>query len=85
MSTWHAAGSRHPEFDVFLCRFSVFSTSRVQQLEQDLAQTGVVKDGLKGDKEKYLKFLEELGSTMSVDQILHDVGFDMHADALLSR
>ncbi|CAH1792727.1 unnamed protein product [Owenia fusiformis] len=58
---------------------------RLHHAENDIAATDALKDGLRTDKHRYLKFMERVASAMKVDTISADVGFDMSGDAIIAR
>ncbi|KAL3873318.1 hypothetical protein ACJMK2_036450 [Sinanodonta woodiana] len=58
---------------------------RLRSAEGELAAGDVLRDGMRTDKEKYMKCLQHLGEVMKMDRISVDLGFDMTVDALLSR
>nr|XP_034964641.1 coiled-coil domain-containing protein 170 isoform X4 [Zootoca vivipara] len=54
-------------------------------LEAELVSGDVIRDALKLDKQKYLKFLDQLSEKMNLDRMAADIGFDMRLDAVLAR
>ncbi|KAF1664020.1 hypothetical protein FQA23_0007153, partial [Aptenodytes patagonicus] len=58
---------------------------QLKHLEEELLSVDLVQDGLKLEKQKYLKFLEQLNEKMKLDSLAAEVGFDMNADAILAR
>ncbi|NXN23832.1 CC170 protein, partial [Nycticryphes semicollaris] len=58
---------------------------QLKHLEEELLSVDVMQDGLKLEKQKYLKFLEQLNEKMKLDSLAAEVGFDMNADAILAR
>ncbi|NWW44497.1 CC170 protein, partial [Pedionomus torquatus] len=58
---------------------------QLKHLEEELLSVALVQDGLKLEKQKYLKFLEELNEKMKLDSLAAEVGFDMNVDAILAR
>ncbi|XP_062429040.1 coiled-coil domain-containing protein 170 [Rhea pennata] len=57
----------------------------LKHLEEELLSRDMMQDGLKLEKQKYLKFLEQLNEKMKLDSIAAEVGFDMNVDAILAR
>ncbi|NXA54446.1 CC170 protein, partial [Nothocercus julius] len=58
---------------------------KLKHLEEELLSGHMMQDGLKLEKQKYLKFLEQLNEMMKLDHIAVEVGFDMNMDAILAR
>ncbi|KAM7061078.1 coiled-coil domain-containing protein 170 isoform 2-T2 [Acridotheres tristis] len=58
---------------------------QLKHLEEELLTGDLVQDGLKLEKQKYLKFLEQLNEKMKLDSVAAEVGFDMTMDAILAR
>jgi chromosome segregation ATPase len=58
---------------------------RLQKAEDELAAGDVLRDNLRTDKEKFLKFLEVISKTMSIDSISEDMGLDSVTDVILAR
>ncbi|KAI1240908.1 coiled-coil domain-containing protein 170, partial [Lamprotornis superbus] len=58
---------------------------QLKHLEEELLTGGLLQDGLKLEKQKYLKFLERLNEKMKLDSVAAEVGFDMTMDAILAR
>ncbi|NWR65433.1 CC170 protein, partial [Bucorvus abyssinicus] len=58
---------------------------QLKHLEEELLSVDVMQDGLKLEKQKYLKFLEQLNEKMKLDSLAAEVGFDMNMDAILAR
>ncbi|XP_067938606.1 coiled-coil domain-containing protein 170-like [Watersipora subatra] len=58
---------------------------RVRKSEREITNGDVYRDGLRSDKEKYLRFMERMAEIMKMDRISAEVGFDMNGDALLAR
>uniref|UniRef100_A0A8C7A3V1 Coiled-coil domain containing 170 n=1 Tax=Nothoprocta perdicaria TaxID=30464 RepID=A0A8C7A3V1_NOTPE len=58
---------------------------KLKHLEEELLSGRVMQDALKLEKQKYLKFLEQLNEMMKLDNIAVEVGFDMNMDAILAR
>ncbi|XP_009464575.1 PREDICTED: coiled-coil domain-containing protein 170 [Nipponia nippon] len=58
---------------------------QLKHLEEELLSVDLMQDGLKLEKQKYLKFLEQLNEKMKLDSLAAEVGFDMNMDAILAR
>ncbi|KFQ32975.1 Coiled-coil domain-containing protein 170, partial [Merops nubicus] len=58
---------------------------QLKHLEDELLSVELAQDGLKLEKQKYLKFLEQLNEKMKLDSLAEEVGFDMNVDAILAR
>ncbi|XP_013406676.1 coiled-coil domain-containing protein 170 [Lingula anatina] len=58
---------------------------RLHKYEADLAAGEVFRDGLRTDKENYLKFMEKMAEVMKMDRISSEIGFDMNGETLLTR
>ena len=58
---------------------------RLRRYEGDVAANEVMRDGLRSDREKYLRFLEQMSSVLKMDRITADTGLDMALDAILVR
>ncbi|NWH57018.1 CC170 protein, partial [Geococcyx californianus] len=58
---------------------------QVKHLEEELLAVDLMQDGLKLEKQKYLKFLEQLNEKMKLDSLAAEIGFDMNMDAILAR
>ncbi|XP_010150112.1 PREDICTED: coiled-coil domain-containing protein 170-like, partial [Eurypyga helias] len=58
---------------------------QLKLLEEELLSVDLMQDGLKLEKKKYLKFLEQLNEKMKLDSLAAEVGFDMNVDAILAR
>ncbi|NXJ85211.1 CC170 protein, partial [Trogon melanurus] len=58
---------------------------QLKQLEAELLSVDLMQDGLKLEKQKYLKFLEQLNEKMKLDNLAAEVGFDMNVDVILAR
>ncbi|KAM9019154.1 coiled-coil domain-containing protein 170 isoform 3-T3 [Ara ararauna] len=58
---------------------------QLKHLEEELISVDLMQDGLKLEKQKYLKFLEQLNEKMKLDSLVAEVGFDMNVDAILAR
>uniref|UniRef100_A0A673T9X9 Coiled-coil domain containing 170 n=1 Tax=Suricata suricatta TaxID=37032 RepID=A0A673T9X9_SURSU len=54
-------------------------------LEAELASGDVLQDNLNFEKQKYLKFLDQLSEKMKLDQMAAELGFDMRLDVILAR
>ncbi|XP_009573808.1 PREDICTED: LOW QUALITY PROTEIN: coiled-coil domain-containing protein 170, partial [Fulmarus glacialis] len=58
---------------------------QLKHLEEELLSLDLMQDGLKLERQKYLKFLEQLNEKMKLDSLAAEVGFDMNVDAILAR
>ncbi|NXG75377.1 CC170 protein, partial [Baryphthengus martii] len=58
---------------------------QLKHLEDELLSVELMQDGLKLEKQNYLKFLEQLNEKMKLDSLAAEVGFDMNVDAILAR
>ncbi|XP_046545107.1 coiled-coil domain-containing protein 170-like [Haliotis rubra] len=58
---------------------------RLRCTEGELAAGDVLREGLKTEKEKYMRLLQRLGEKMKMDHIALDLGFDMTIDAIMAR
>ncbi|NWU93450.1 CC170 protein, partial [Upupa epops] len=58
---------------------------QLKHLEEELLSVDLIQDGLKLEKQKCLKFLEQLNEKMKLDSLAAEVGFDMNVDAILAR
>lgn len=54
-------------------------------LEGELVSGDVLRDNLNFEKQKYLKFLDQLSEKMKLDQVAAELGFDMRLDVVLAR
>ncbi|XP_033736128.1 coiled-coil domain-containing protein 170-like [Pecten maximus] len=59
--------------------------SRLRSAEGELTAGDVLRDGLRGDREKYLRCLQQLGEVMKMERISNDLGLDMTIEALMAR
>ncbi|XP_042302835.1 coiled-coil domain-containing protein 170 isoform X2 [Sceloporus undulatus] len=59
--------------------------NQLMRLEGELVSGDVIRDALKLEKQKYLKFLDQLSEKMNIDKMAADIGFDMRLDAVLAR
>ncbi|XP_040283283.1 coiled-coil domain-containing protein 170 [Bufo bufo] len=59
--------------------------ARLKFAEGELVSGDVMRDNLSYEKQKYMKFLEQLSDKMKLERITADVGFDMRLDAILAR
>ncbi|XP_069810741.1 coiled-coil domain-containing protein 170 [Dendropsophus ebraccatus] len=59
--------------------------ARLKLAEGELVSGDVMRDNLSYEKQKYMKFLEQLSDKMKLERITADVGFDMRLDAILAR
>uniref|UniRef100_F6ZMM4 Coiled-coil domain containing 170 n=1 Tax=Ornithorhynchus anatinus TaxID=9258 RepID=F6ZMM4_ORNAN len=64
-----------------------FETLRgeVTHLEEELLSGDVMRDSLSLEKQKYLRFMDQLSEKMKLDQVAAELGFDMRLDAFLAR
>ncbi|XP_055123461.2 damage-control phosphatase ARMT1 isoform X2 [Symphalangus syndactylus] len=58
---------------------------QLTRLEAELVSGGVLRDNLNFEKQKYLKFLDQLSQKMKLDQMAAELGFDMRLDVVLAR
>ncbi|NXM76756.1 CC170 protein, partial [Serilophus lunatus] len=58
---------------------------QLKHLEEELLTIDLMQDGLKLEKQKYLKFMEQLNEKMKLDSLAAEVGFDMNMDVILAR
>ncbi|NXD80675.1 CC170 protein, partial [Halcyon senegalensis] len=58
---------------------------QLKHLEDELLSVELMQDGLKLEKQKHLKLLEQLNEKMKLDGLAAEVGFDMNVDAILAR
>nr|XP_030123885.3 coiled-coil domain-containing protein 170 isoform X1 [Taeniopygia guttata] len=58
---------------------------QLKHLEEEILTGDLMQDGLKLEKQKYLKFLEQLNEKMKLDSLAAEVGFDMTMDVILAR
>ncbi|KAM8789303.1 coiled-coil domain-containing protein 170 [Rhynchonycteris naso] len=58
---------------------------QLAQLEGELVSGDVLRDHLNLEKQKYLKFLDQLSEKMKLDQMAAELGFDMRLEAVLAR
>ncbi|XP_063773944.1 coiled-coil domain-containing protein 170 isoform X2 [Pseudophryne corroboree] len=59
--------------------------ARFKMAEGELVSGDVLRDNLSYEKQKYMKFLEQLSDKMKLERITADVGFDMRLDVILAR
>ncbi|OWF37113.1 coiled-coil domain-containing protein 170-like [Mizuhopecten yessoensis] len=59
--------------------------SRLRSAEGELTAGDVLRDSLRGDREKYLRCLQQLGEIMKMERISIDLGLDMTMEALMAR
>ncbi|NXH20340.1 CC170 protein, partial [Bucco capensis] len=64
---------------------SVTFRDQLKHLEEELLSFSLMQDDLKLEKQKYLKFLEQLNEKMKLDSLAAEVGFDMNVDMILAR
>ncbi|ELU12895.1 hypothetical protein CAPTEDRAFT_173947 [Capitella teleta] len=58
---------------------------RLRRAESELAAGEALRDGLRIDKERYMKFLETISQAMKMDSLTIDMGIDGCTDAILAR
>ncbi|XP_014387631.1 PREDICTED: protein-glutamate O-methyltransferase isoform X1 [Myotis brandtii] len=58
---------------------------QLAHLEGELVSGDVLRDNLSFEKQKYLKFLDQLSEKMKLDQMAAELGFDMRLDVVLAR
>ncbi|XP_060096878.1 coiled-coil domain-containing protein 170 isoform X1 [Heteronotia binoei] len=58
---------------------------QLMHLESELVFRDVACDAWKLEKQKYLKFLDQLSEKINLDSMATDIGFDMRMDAVLAR
>ncbi|XP_044242364.3 coiled-coil domain-containing protein 170 isoform X5 [Ursus arctos] len=58
---------------------------QLTHLEGVLVSGDVLRDHLNFEKQKYLKFLDQLSEKMKLDQMAAELGFDMRLDVVLAR
>ncbi|XP_019494441.1 PREDICTED: coiled-coil domain-containing protein 170 isoform X2 [Hipposideros armiger] len=58
---------------------------QLKHLEGELVSGDVLRDNLNFEKQKYLKFLDQLSEKMKLDQMAAELGFDMRLDVVLAR
>lgn len=58
---------------------------QLSQLEGELLSGDILRDNLNLEKQKYLKFLDQLSEKMKLGQIVAELGFDMRLDVVLGR
>ncbi|XP_053148625.1 coiled-coil domain-containing protein 170 isoform X1 [Hemicordylus capensis] len=58
---------------------------QLTRLEGELVSGDVMRDALKLEKQKYIKFLDQLSEKMNLGSMAVDIGFDMRLDAVLAR
>ncbi|XP_074224253.1 coiled-coil domain-containing protein 170 isoform X4 [Camelus bactrianus] len=58
---------------------------QLTHLEGELVSGDVLRDSLNFEKQKYLKFLDQLSEKMKLDQMAAELGFDMRLDVVLAR
>ncbi|XP_062954444.1 coiled-coil domain-containing protein 170 [Cynocephalus volans] len=59
--------------------------SQLTYLEGELVSGDVLRDSMNVEKQKYLKFLDQLSEKMKLDQMAAELGFDMCLDIVLAR
>ncbi|XP_042189399.1 coiled-coil domain-containing protein 170 isoform X1 [Callorhinchus milii] len=58
---------------------------KVRYLEGQLLTGDVLHDDMSQDKQKYLRFLEQLSEKMKLEKMTADIGFDLQLDAIFAR
>nr|XP_013006572.1 coiled-coil domain-containing protein 170 [Cavia porcellus] len=58
---------------------------QLTDLEGELVSGDILRDNLNFEKQKYLKFLDQLSEKMKLDQMAAELGFDMRLDVVLAR
>ncbi|XP_010627190.1 coiled-coil domain-containing protein 170 [Fukomys damarensis] len=58
---------------------------QLTDLEGELVSGDVLRDNLNFEKQKYLKFLDQLSEKMKLNQMAAELGFDMRLDVVLAR
>uniref|UniRef100_A0A8C4WPJ7 Coiled-coil domain containing 170 n=1 Tax=Gopherus evgoodei TaxID=1825980 RepID=A0A8C4WPJ7_9SAUR len=58
---------------------------QLMRLDGELVSGDVMQDDLKLEKQKYLKFLEQLSAKMKLDSVAFEIGLDVSLDAILAR
>ncbi|XP_006882865.1 PREDICTED: coiled-coil domain-containing protein 170 [Elephantulus edwardii] len=58
---------------------------QLAHLEGELVSGDFLRDNLNFEKQKYLKFLDQLSEKMKLDQMAAELGFDMRLDVVLAR
>ncbi|KAJ7342055.1 hypothetical protein JRQ81_008462 [Phrynocephalus forsythii] len=58
---------------------------QLMRLEGELVSGDMIRDVLKLEKQKYLRFLDQLSEKINVVQVVADIGFDMRLDTILAR
>ncbi|NXN13083.1 CC170 protein, partial [Indicator maculatus] len=58
---------------------------QLKHLEEELLSVDLMQDDLKLEKQKFLKFLEQLNEKMHLNSLAAEVGFDMNVDVILAR
>jgi chromosome segregation ATPase len=58
---------------------------RVKTLDNDYTTTEVYRENLKQDKVKFLHFLERLASIMKIENVSHELGYELNPDVILTR
>ncbi|NXG47313.1 CC170 protein, partial [Psilopogon haemacephalus] len=58
---------------------------QLKHLEEELLSVDLIQDDLKLEKQKFLKFLEQLNEKMHLDSLAAEVGLDMNVDVILAR
>ncbi|CAG7721057.1 unnamed protein product, partial [Allacma fusca] len=58
---------------------------RLNETEAQLTTVEVLIEGLRKDKNRFMQFMEQLGSIMGLDEVSKELGFDLQTDAVLAR
>ena len=58
---------------------------RVKHLDNDYTTNEVYRENLKQDKAKFLHFLERLASIMKIENVSHELGYELNPDVILTR
>lgn len=58
---------------------------RVKNLDNDYTTNEVYRENLKQDKAKFLHFLERLASIMKIENVSHELGYELNPDVILTR
>nr|XP_009861725.1 coiled-coil domain-containing protein 170 [Ciona intestinalis] len=65
--------------------FTYQNENRLRDLEGELASTEVLRDTLRNEKNRYLKFLEQMAQAMHMEDVAVDLGYDLNTDVLIAR
>lgn len=58
---------------------------RMKTLDNNYTTTEVYRENLKQDKAKFLHFLERLASVMKIENVSHELGYELNPDVILTR